>query len=143
MGHRVGRRRGGGGLPYGMPVLDFVLGFAIQSATLGFLGGVGFSVAVGIMEVRHRFEGLSPIRFGAWGALGGLVMWVASSTVGHTLMHLLWTVGIPNLGWVSGVSGWTFVVLGAACASGSLALAQTSELGPADDVAVLPPEAGR
>ena len=43
-------------------------------AVPGFLGGVFFSVVLGIVERRRSFAELSLPRFAAWGAVGGLLL---------------------------------------------------------------------
>ncbi len=40
----------------------------------GFLGGVAFSVVLGIAGGRRRFDEMSLARFAGWGALGGLLL---------------------------------------------------------------------
>lgn len=50
--------------------VPFPLGFA----ALGFLAGATFSVVLGIVERRRRFDQLTLPRFAAWGALGGMLM---------------------------------------------------------------------
>ena len=45
-------------------------------AVLGFVGGAVFSVVLGITEGRRRFDQMSLWRFAAWGAVGGLLLWV-------------------------------------------------------------------
>ena len=114
-----------GTLPTGLPILDFVVGFAAQYAALGFVGGAAFSVVLGVTEGRRRFDQMSLPRFAIWGAVGGLVMWAVSGTIGHTLMHMLWSAGVPTLNWVGTISGGIIVLLGAGSAAGSLALART------------------
>ena len=45
-------------------------------ALVGFLGGAVFSTVLRIAEGRSRFDELSLLRFGAWGAVGGLLLGV-------------------------------------------------------------------
>jgi hypothetical protein len=40
----------------------------------GFIGGALFSIVIGLAERRNRFEELTLPRFGAWGALAGLLL---------------------------------------------------------------------
>ena len=96
---------------------------AAAMAMPGFVGGVIFSVILGVLGRRHRFSELSVRRFAAWGALGGLLL---------ALVPLaLVTVGLatPN------VSIWRFTavlvppltLLCSASAAGSLMLARRLE----------------
>lgn len=74
----------------------------------GFFGGILFSVMFSVAERRRRFEELSLPRFGAWGAVAGA---------------LLGVLGVALFG-LSGVAIVPLTLLGAASASGSLALAR-------------------
>ena len=76
-------------------------------AVMGFVGGAAFSVVLGIAEGRRRFDQMSLWRFAAWGAVGGLLLYVP---MGEGAL----TVGIVTL-------------LGAGSAAGSLALARRAE----------------
>ena len=78
---------------------------------MGFIGGVAFSVVLGIAEGRRRFDQMSLPRFAAWGAVGGLLlsMLVISSEA--------WTVVVAGV----------MALLGAGCAAGSLALARRAD----------------
>src|SRR5215207_2948192 len=48
----------------------------------GFLGGAVFSAVLRIAEGRRRFDGLSLPRFGAWGAVTGLLLGVLAVSAG-------------------------------------------------------------
>jgi len=74
----------------------------------GFFGGAIFAVVLGMAEARRRFEELSLPRFGAWGAMTGA---------------LLGVVGAVWIG-LSGILIIPLTLLGAASATGSLALAR-------------------
>lgn len=74
----------------------------------GFFGGVIFSVVLGMAEGRRRFDELSLPRFGAWGAVTGA---------------LLGVLGVAAMG-LNGVIIVPLTLLGAASATGSLALAR-------------------
>jgi O-antigen/teichoic acid export membrane protein len=74
----------------------------------GFFGGVIFSVMLGMAEGRRRFDELSLARFGVWGAVTGA---------------LLGVLGGAAIG-LSGVIIVPLTLLGAASATGSLALAR-------------------
>lgn len=114
--------------PPGSPMgVTWVVGFAAQFAALGFVGGAAFSVALGVMEGRRRFDQMSLPRFAVWGGLGGLMMWAARGTLGWSVMDFLWSVGLPGLNWGYAVSGGTIVLLGAGCAAGTLALARRAD----------------
>jgi len=74
----------------------------------GFFGGVIFSVMLGMAEGRRRFDELSLMRFGVWGAVTGALLGVA---------------GVAAIG-LSGLIIVPLTLLGAASATGSLALAR-------------------
>ena len=113
--------------PYPIPI-EFLVSFAAQGAAqfaaLGFVGGATFSLVVGALEGRRRFDEISLPRFAAWGAVGGLMMWAARGPIGASVMGLLGTVGLPGPTWVFGISGGIIVFLGAGSAAGTLALAR-------------------
>ena len=92
----------------------FLIGAATYAA-LGFLGGATFSVVLGIVEGRHRFDQMSLPRFAAWGAVGGFLVSISLFTLGSGF----------ELGELVGVGLGAF--LGAGCAAGSLALARRSD----------------
>ena len=79
----------------------------------GFFGGAVFSTVLGIAGRRRRFDELSLPRFGAWGAVGGLLL------------------GLPLLVALSPEAGaaiiGTLTLLSAVSASGLLALARMAE----------------
>lgn len=74
----------------------------------GFLGGVIFSVMLGMADGRRRFDELSLARFGVWGAVTGA---------------FLGLLGVVAIG-LSGLIIVPLTLLGAASATGSLALAR-------------------
>lgn len=74
----------------------------------GFFGGVIFSVVFAIAERRRRFDELSLPRFGAWGAVAGALLSVPA---------------IAAFGLGAGIIA-PLTILGAASASGTLALAR-------------------
>jgi hypothetical protein len=85
-----------------------------------FLGGVIFSVVLGIAERRRKFEELSIPRFGAWGAVAGLVVGALpfvfeSNSSGLPTWQLALMIMCP-ISVLSGVS-----------AAGSLALARMAD----------------
>lgn len=95
-------------------------------AVPGFVGGVLFSIVLGIAGRRRRFDQLSLPRFAAWGAAGGVLLslvpaaFVAlglGSTEGSTLG--LWKLTAIISGPLS--------LLSTASASGSLLLARRAE----------------
>jgi len=88
----------------------------------GFLGGVVFSIVLGIAAGRRRFDELSLPRFGAWGALAGLLLGVFA--VGPGLAS-----GVLPLWLRVAVIIGPLTLLSAASASGSLALARRGERG--------------
>jgi hypothetical protein len=91
--------------------VPFPLGFGM----LGFFAGVGFSGVLGIVERRRTFDRMSLPRFAGWGALGGILLAVVFVPVAGLGLEAL-----PVLGTVFGLAG-------AACASGTLALARRAE----------------
>jgi hypothetical protein len=91
--------------------VPFPLGFGF----LGFLAGVTFSVVLGLVERRHRFDQLSLPRFAAWGAIGGLLLAVMFIPVAGLGADVL--LGLGPL----------FALSGAGCAAGTLALARRGE----------------
>jgi hypothetical protein len=74
----------------------------------GFFGGIIFSVMLGMAEGRRKFEELSLPRFGVWGAVTGALLGLA---------------GVALIG-ISGLILIPLTLLGAASATGSLALAR-------------------
>src|SRR5688500_7172712 len=66
------------GLPMGCLVDVWVPALAVP----GFLGGAVFSTVLRIAEARGRFDELSLPRFGAWGAVGGLLLGVLAVAAG-------------------------------------------------------------
>ena len=114
--------------PVGGPsVLELVVGFGAQYAARGFVGGAAFSVVLGMTESRRRFDQMSLPRFAAWGALGGLFMSVFKDTIGHFLLGLLGTIGVPSFTVTSAMSAGVVILLGAGSAAGSLALARRAD----------------
>lgn len=92
----------------------------------GFVGGVLFSLVLGVAGRRRRFEELSLPRFAAWGAFGGLLLALVP-----TVMVLL---GLAHLGrpeasllWLTAVTGVPFMALSAASAAGTLWLARKAQ----------------
>lgn len=84
--------------------------FPLFFALLGFLAGVMFSAILGIVERGRSFDQMSLPRFAAWGAAGGLLLsGIMSAFIGGGAFLVL---------------GPVFALSGAACASGSLALAR-------------------
>ncbi len=85
----------------------------------GFIGGVIFSVVLGIAARSRRFDQLSIPRFGAWGALAGLLVGM-----------LPFVLGSPNPGlptWLPLVVVGSITGMSAVSAAGSLVLARMAE----------------
>jgi len=107
-------------------------------AVPGFVGGVIFSIVLGIAGSRRRFDELSIPRFAAWGAVGGLML---SLVPGAMVAAGLATLNRPDAGmWlITAVIGIPFILLSAISAAGSLMLARLAEdrkaLEPGADVA--------
>lgn len=113
-----------------LPFLPWDAFFEVFDAPLpalaipGFIGGALFSVVLGVAGRRRRFDELSIPRFAAWGALGGLLV----SLVPITMVAM--GLATPRAGldmWrtTAAIAG-PLVLLGAASAAGSLALARRS-----------------
>jgi hypothetical protein len=95
-------------------------------AVPGFVGGVFFSIVLGIAGRHRRFRELSLRRFAAWGALGGLLLLL--------FPFALVAVGLASsegssigAGHAIAVLGPTFILLGTLSAAGTLALARRAE----------------
>jgi hypothetical protein len=108
---------------------------------LGFLGGAIFSTVLRIAAGRRRFDELSLPRFGAWGAVGGLllgVLAVAAWQLDAGFGPVLWLRAAAMIG--------SATLLSAVSASGSLALARMAEerelLDASADVAEMGPTGG-
>jgi len=88
------------------------LPFPFLFGGLGLIAGVTFSGLLVLTEGRRRFDQLSLLRFGGWGAIGGL------------LLSALFVRG-ASLGWgeVLGIAA-TLTVASAGCAVGTLAVAR-------------------
>ena len=95
-------------------------------AVPGFVGGAIFSVVLGVAGRHRRFEQLSLSRFTLWGAIGGVLLSLAAAA-----MVLL---GLASLGdgarglWqLTAIVSGPLVLLSAASAAGTLALARKAE----------------
>ncbi len=112
-----------------LPGLPWVVFFEIFDAPLpalalpGFVGGALFSTVLGIAGRRRRFDELSLPRFGAWGAVGGVLLGLFPAA--------MVAVGLAS----AAVDLWLFtaIIIGplallcAVSATGSLALARMAE----------------
>ena len=110
------------GQPPGIPLGLIVATYARMFAGLGFFGGAIFSTVLGITEGRRRFDELSPRRFAAWGALGGLLLGVLAASRGA----VPWALG-PGIGLLDVVIVGVATLLGAGSAAGSLAVAKGAD----------------
>ena len=99
----------------GNPFAVNLLGTALSFAWLGFIGGVAFSVVLGLAEGRRTFDEMSLPRFAGWGALVAPLAYVT-------------TVALLGFGWrfPLGMLAVT-ALLGAGSAAGSLALARMAD----------------
>jgi len=90
----------------------------------GFIGGVLFSIVVGIAGRRRQFEELSLPRFAAWGAAGGLLLsLVPAALVGLGIANPESEGGIP-IRYLTAVISGPLIFLSAVSASASLVLAR-------------------
>lgn len=85
----------------------------------GFLGGVVFSILLGIAARKHRLHELSIGRVAAWGAAAGLMVGTLPFLIGEPASDRVWLLATAVIG--------TITTLSAASAAGSLALAQRAE----------------
>ena len=86
----------------------------------GFLGGVVFSIVLGIVGRRRRFDELSVPRFAAWGALAGLLVGLLPFVLGTPTSRIpLWQLMLVVVGPIT--------LLSALSAAGSLALARKAQ----------------
>ncbi|AHG88139.1 hypothetical protein J421_0602 [Gemmatirosa kalamazoonensis] len=88
--------------------------FPLFFGFLGFLAGATFSVILGLVAGRRRFDELSLPKFAGWGALGGLLLSVIVALAAGPGGELL-------------VVGPVFALAGAISATGTLALARRAE----------------
>ncbi len=95
--------------------LENLLANLTTFGALGFVGGTVFSGVLGIAERRRTFAEMSLWRFAAWGAAGGGLLMIPPFLGGMP-------VTLENVT-IAGV----LALLGAGCASGSLALARIAD----------------
>lgn len=115
-----------------LPWLPWDLFFRVFDAPLpalaipGFLGGVIFSLVLGVAGRHRRFDQLSLRRFAAWGAVGGLLLSLvpAALVVGGEATI---SASAPGLWAFTAAIAAPLVVLSTLSASGSLLLARKSE----------------
>jgi len=114
-----------------LPGLPWNRFFAVFDAPLpamgvpGFVGGVLFSLVLGVAAHRRRLNELSLIAVTVWGALGGLLLSLVPSTL--TSLGLV-TVRIGQSNWkLAAVIAPPLVILCAASAAGSLIVARAAE----------------
>jgi hypothetical protein len=92
------------------------LPFALLFAPFGVVTGLLFFGLLLVIEGRHGFDRLSLPRFGAWGAVSGVLLALVVATLRGA------TLGREVL-----VFGPLLALAGAVCAAGSLAVARRSE----------------
>ena len=96
-----------------------------QLVLTGFVSGTVFSTVLGIAGRRRRFDELSLPRFGAWGAVAGLLLGLFPAT--------MVAIGLASLNvqldlWIfTALLAGPLALLGAVSASGSLMLARMGE----------------
>ncbi len=124
-----------------LPGLPWDLFFEVFDAPLpalaipGFVGGALFSTVLGIAGRRRRFDELSLPRFGAWGAVGGVLL----SLVPAAMVAAGLATPAVDVWLVTAVISGPLALLSAVSASGSLMLARMAEdrelLDASEDVA--------
>ena len=115
-----------------------LLGGAGALAGFGGLSGTAFAAALAA-STKGELDDLSVAKSGLLGFLAGGTFAAITAAVAYRMVGPL---EVDTLSWVAAFFG----VLGGGLSAGLVAVAKStrsSELGPADDVAVLPPEAGR
>jgi hypothetical protein len=91
----------------------------------GFVGGVIFSIVLGIAARRKKFDELSIPRFAAWGAIGGLLLsMVPAALVGAGLASADGRHGLLE---VTAMIGAPLVILSAISASLSLVISRRAQ----------------
>ena len=85
----------------------------------GFIGGVIFSVVLGIAARSRKFDQLSISRFGAWGAVAGLLVGMLPFVLGSA------NPALPT--WLPFVVTGSITGMSAVSAAGSLALARMAK----------------
>lgn len=104
-----------GPAPPGIGLWSIVQINTLAFAALGFVGGSLFSTVLSLTEGRRRFDQLSLPRFAGWGAIGGLMLGGLAAAL------VMWGPGLAAL------KIGAATVLGAASATGSLALARRAD----------------
>lgn len=92
----------------------------------GFIGGIIFSVVLGVAGRRRRFHELSLPKFTAWGAVGGLLLSLVPAAmvfVGFAEIN----PGYPGVWQLTAFISTPLTLMSAASAAGSLKLAQMGE----------------
>ena len=105
-----------GGSTAGITTAGLAFLLAGTFAALGFVGGVIFSAALGIVEGRRRFDEMSLPSFASWGGMTGAFVFGSFLAI----------TGAPPLGF-SIILVSVATLLGAGSAAGSLALARRAE----------------
>jgi hypothetical protein len=115
-----------------LPALPWDRFFAVFDAPLpalavpGFVGGVLFSVVVGALGRRLRFDELSIPRFAAWGAIGGLLLSLVPDVMSLLGLATL-NRALPFPFAIAAMISVPAMLLGSASASASLWIAQRAE----------------
>lgn len=83
----------GGGIMEGIldPNGEIVDIWPVLLAIFGFLGGLAFSVVLGIAARRRRFSELSLAQFTVWGAVAGIMLGIFAISVGVPALFLAFT----------------------------------------------------
>lgn len=116
--------------------LEFIGQTVFTGLVLGFVAGGSFASVLSIAERRHTLADLSLWRAALWGGIGGTLLIIVAVSIAAL-------VGASIGGGVLGGLAW-FFLLGAGCASGSVALAKRADriLLEGDEQQLLPSKDG-
>jgi hypothetical protein len=92
----------------------------------GFVGGVIFSIVLGIVARGRKFSELSLPKFATWGAIGGLMLSLVPDAMVAVGLAELGTSEL-SLGRLTALIAGPLIVLSSASAAGSLLLARKAE----------------
>ena len=99
--------------------LEFIGQTVFTGLVLGFVAGGSFASVLSIAERRHTLADLSLWRVALWGGIGGTLLIIVAVSIAALVGA---SIGGGVLGGLAG-----FFLLGAGCASGSVALAKRAD----------------